>query len=133
MALPLNSQTQHLMDEQHLQQMRHGSFLVNPCRGSIVDESAILARLNSGHLAGYASDVFEMEDWARLDRPGEIDPDLLAHPHTLFTAHIGSAVSKVRLAIEKRAADNILRVLRGELPLDPANQLRTQKETACSI
>ncbi|MCT2530465.1 phosphonate dehydrogenase [SAR92 clade bacterium H921] len=133
MALPLNSQTQHLLNAQRLQQMRPGSFLVNPCRGSIVDESAILDKLNSGHLAGYASDVFEMEDWARLDRPKEINPNLLAHPNTLFTAHIGSAVSKVRLAIETRAAENILRVLNGEPPLDPANQLPAQKEMACSI
>ena len=74
-----------------------------------------------------------MEDWARLDRPKEINPNLLAHPNTLFTAHIGSAVSKVRLAIETRAAENILRVLNGEPPLDPANQLPAQKEMACSI
>lgn len=127
MALPLSSQTQHLMNKQRLQQMQPGAFLVNPCRGSVVDEAAILELLNSGHLGGYASDVFEMEDWARDDRPDEIDQDLLAHPNTLFTAHIGSAVTKVRLAIEKRAAENILSVLRGELPLDPANQLHTKK------
>jgi phosphonate dehydrogenase len=133
MGLPLNSQTQHLLNAQRLQQMRPGSFLVNPCRGSIVDESAILHMLNNGHLAGYASDVFEMEDWARIDRPKEINPNLLAHHNTLFTAHIGSAVSKVRLAIETRAAENILRVLNGEPPLDPANQLHSQKEIACSI
>jgi len=113
--------------------MRPGSFLINPSRGSIVDESAVLTMLKNGHLAGYASDVFEMEDWARIDRPEKIDPELLAHSHTLFTAHIGSAVSKIRLDIEKRAAENILRVLRGEPPLDPANQLHSQKELACSI
>lgn len=133
MALPLNSQTQHLMNAQRLQQMQPGAFLVNPCRGSVVNEAAILDLLNSGHLGGYASDVFEMEDWARDDRPDEIDQNLLAHPNTLFTAHIGSAVSSVRLAIEKRAAENILSVLRGELPLDPANQLHTEKEMTCSI
>jgi phosphonate dehydrogenase len=133
MALPLNAHTQHLMNAQRLQQMRPGCFLVNPCRGSVVDEHAVLDMLNSGHLAGYASDVFEMEDWARPDRPTEIHPALLAHANTLFTSHIGSAVSKVRLAIEKRAAENILRVLRGDRPLDPANQISLQKDTACSI
>lgn len=133
MALPLNSQTQHLMNQQVLQKMQPGSFLVNPCRGSVVDEAAILRLLESGHLAGYASDVFEMEDWARNDRPNEIDANLLAHPNTLFTAHIGSAVSNVRLAIEKRAAENILRVLAGEQPLDPANQIGSVKDASCSI
>lgn len=133
MALPLNSQTQHLMNQQRLEQMQPGSFLVNPCRGSVVDEAAILRLLESGHLAGYASDVFEMEDWARDHRPNEINPNLLAHPNTLFTAHIGSAVSQVRLAIEKRAAENILRVLAGEQPLDPANQIGSVKDAVCSI
>lgn len=133
MALPLNSQTQHLMNQQRLQQMQQRSFLVNPCRGSVVDEAAILRLLDSGLLAGYASDVFEMEDWARGDRPNEIDPNLLAHTNTLFTAHIGSAVSAVRLAIEKRAAENILRVLAGEQPLDPANHLGSIKDASCSI
>ncbi|WP_300493826.1 phosphonate dehydrogenase [uncultured Methylophaga sp.] len=132
MALPLNSETQHLINEQRLQQMQPGSFLINPCRGSVVDETAILRMLNSGHLAGYASDVFEMEDWARNDRPNEIDENLLAHPNTLFTAHIGSAVSNVRLSIEKRAAENIINVLQGEKPLDPANHLETSKELSCS-
>jgi len=133
MALPLNTQTQHLMNQQHLQQMQPGTFLVNPCRGSVVNEAAILRMLNNGHLAGYASDVFEMEDWARTDRPDEIDPQLLAHPNTLFSAHIGSAVSNVRLAIEKRAAENILSVLNGDLPLDPANQILTERKQSCSI
>lgn len=133
MALPLNSQTQHLLNEQRLQQMQPGSYLVNPCRGSVVDEAAILRMLNSGHLGGYASDVFEMEDWARDDRPDEIDQNLLAHPNTLYTAHIGSAVSKIRLAIEKRAAENILRVLHGEQPLDPANHPVLPEDALCSI
>lgn len=132
MALPLTTKTQHLMNKQRLQQMPSGAFLVNPCRGSVVDEAAILCLLNSGHLGGYASDVFEMEDWAREDRPDEIDQNLLAHPNTLFTAHIGSAVSSIRLAIEKRAAKNILKVLRGEPPLDPANTLLTEREVSCS-
>lgn len=133
MALPLNSQTQHLINEQRLQQMLPGSYLVNPCRGSVVDEAAILRMLKSGHLGGYASDVFEMEDWAREDRPDEIDQKLLAHPNTLYTAHIGSAVSKIRLAIEKRAAENILRVLHGEQPLDPANNPVSSEGALCSI
>lgn len=132
MALPLNSQTRHLINEQRLQQMQPGAYLVNPCRGSVVDEAAILRMLKSGDLGGYASDVFEMEDWALDDRPTEIDQNLLVQPNTLFTAHIGSAVSSVRLAIEKRAAENILCVLRGDPPLDPANQLPTTKEMSCS-
>lgn len=131
LALALNDKTLHTINLDRLQQMKQGAYLINPCRGSVVDEDAVLAALMSGHLGGYAADVFEMEDWARNDRPQAIDPRLLAQPNTFFTAHIGSAVSSVRLAIEKRAAENILRVLRGEQPLDPANQVRQQQAAVC--
>jgi phosphonate dehydrogenase len=88
----------------------------------VVDEQAVLAALDSGHVGGYAADVFEMEDWARSDRPRQIAPALLEHPRTLFTAHIGSAVTDVRTAIELRAADNILAVLAGRTPPDAVNR-----------
>lgn len=131
LALPLNDNTQHTMNLGRLQQMKQGAYLVNPCRGSVVDEAAVLGALLDGHLGGYAADVFEMEDWARDNRPNAIDPRLLMQPNTLFTAHIGSAVSRIRLAIEKRAAENILCVLRGEQPLDPANQLQQLQNIVC--
>src|SRR5690606_5878645 len=101
--------------------MRPGAFLVNPCRGSVVDEASVLSALMTGHLGGYAADVFEMEDWAREDRPRSIAPALLSHPNTMFSPHIGSAVQKVRLAIEMRAAENILQALAGKRPMDAAN------------
>jgi len=131
LALALNDQTLHTINPERLRQMKRGAFLVNPCRGSVVDEAAILQSLASGHLGGYAADVYEMEDWAREDRPQRIDPALLAQPSTLFTAHTGSAVRDVRRAIEQRAADNILQALRGEKPRDAANSPATTKGTPC--
>lgn len=124
LGLPLTPETLHSINQKALGRMKPGSFLVNPCRGSVVDETAVISALQSGHLAGYAADVFEMEDWARVDRPRQIHPALLEHPSTLFTAHIGSAVAKVRLAIEQRAASNILQALAGEVPQDLAEPLR---------
>lgn len=130
MALPLTTETLHTVNVQRLTLMKPGAFLINPCRGSVVDEAAVLMALQSGRLGGYAADVFEMEDWAREDRPRRIDPTLLRHPNTLFTAHIGSAVRKVRLAIERRAAENILQALSGRSPQDAVNVIRP-KEAAC--
>lgn len=124
LALPLTPQTIHLINASRLAQMKPGAFLVNPCRGSVVNETDVLTALQSGHLAGYAADVFELEDWARADRPREIAPELLAHPNTLFSPHIGSAVQKVRLAIEMRAAENILQALSGQRPMDAVNDPR---------
>lgn len=124
LTLPLTLDTLHRIDATALAQMQPAALLVNPCRGSVVNEAAVLAALETGRLGGYAADVFEMEDWARQDRPQRIDPALLAHPRTLFTAHIGSAVGKVRLAIERRAAENILQALAGLRPQDAINDIR---------
>jgi phosphonate dehydrogenase len=77
--------------------------------------------LSEGRLGGYAADVFAFEDWARADRPRAIPDRLLASDRTLLTPHIGSAVTAVRLAIEHRAADNIIAVLEGRTPQDALN------------
>ncbi len=131
LALPLNADTQHLVNAELLALVRPGALLVNPCRGSVVDEAAVLAALERGQLGGYAADVFEMEDWARADRPRLIDPALLAHPNTLFTPHIGSAVRAVRLEIERCAAQNIIQVLAGARPINAANRLPKAEPAAC--
>jgi phosphonate dehydrogenase len=115
--LPLKPDTFHLIDSRAIARMKHGSFLINISRGSIVDEVAVAGALASGHLAGYAADVFEMEDWARLDRPRSIPQALLDNTdHTFFTPHLGSTVDEIRLAIALEAARHILQALNGEKP-----------------
>lgn len=131
LALPLNAETLHVVDADLLRKVRPGALLINPCRGSVVDESAVLSALDRGLLGGYAADVFEMEDWARADRPRHIDPALLQHPNTLFTPHIGSAVHRVRLEIERCAARNIIQALAGELPENAANKVPLAEPAAC--
>lgn len=117
LALPLNEHTIHLVNAESLGRMRRDARLINIGRGSVVDETAVACALENGHLGGYAADVFEMEDWARPDRPRTISSRLLAlRDRTLFTPHLGSAVRDTRLAIEHAAADAIIAVLRGEEP-----------------
>ena len=104
--------------------MKPGAILVNPGRGSVVDEEAVATALSDGQLAGYAADVFEFEDWARPDRPRSIPKRLLDQTErTLFTPHIGSAVVDVRKAIEAEAATSILEALRGERPSGAINDV----------
>jgi len=124
--LPLQSGTLHLINAAALRQMKPGACLVNVGRGSVVDEEAVADALADGRLAGYAADVFEMEDWARTDRPQTISPRLLANSaNTLFTPHLGSAVGSVRLEIELAAARNILQALNGQEPEDAINRPKT--------
>jgi phosphonate dehydrogenase len=122
--VPLTSATEHLINAGTLAKMKKGAYLVNVGRGSVVDEAAVAQALNRGHLAGYAADVFEMEDWARPDHPAAVHPGLLANAErTLFTPHMGTAVGKARLEIELSAAANIMQVLRGERPADAINEI----------
>lgn len=121
--VPYRPETQHLINANALAAMKEGAFLINACRGSVVDEEAVSDAIESGKLAGYAADVFEMEEWARPDRPRTIPQRLLDDPaRTLFTPHIGSAVDSVRLQIEMEAATNILQALSGEQPQGAINQ-----------
>lgn len=110
--VPLNTSSFHLVDRDFLARMKSGAFLINVGRGSVVDEEAVADALEAGHVAGYAADVFEMEDWHRADRPRAISPRLLQFKdRTLFTPHLGSATKAARLAIERVAATNIVDVL----------------------
>lgn len=122
--VPLRPATKHLIDAKALSLMKHGSLLINACRGSVVDENAVVDAFASGCLAGYAADVFEMEDWARADRPRSIPQPLLDNAEqTFFTPHLGSAVDNVRREIAMEAARDIIRVLNDEKPDCAVNQL----------
>jgi len=121
LGAPLTPDTHHIVDAAALAEVRPTCLLINPARGSLVDEGAVLAALDAGRLGGYAADVFEMEDWALPERPRAVHPNVLNHPNTLFTPHLGSAVVDVRRAIERRAADNILDALNGQIPRDALN------------
>jgi phosphonate dehydrogenase len=129
--VPLTPATFHLLNTATLRQMKPGAYLINVSRGSVVDEDAIADALASGHLAGYAADTFEMEDWARGNRPREINPRLLQLPScTLFTPHLGSAVATVRKQIERAAATNIIAALEGCRPTGAVNTPAHPRNTA---
>lgn len=129
-AAPLLPSTRHLIAAEQLACTRPGQLMVNVGRGSVVDEAAVAQALQQGRLGGYAADVFECEDWALADRPGGVNRALLAHPRTLFTPHLGSAVTAVRRAIEHRAADNIIAFLQGRCPPDAVNQPAAAQQSA---
>jgi phosphonate dehydrogenase len=123
-AAPLTADNHHTIGADLLARAKPGALVVNIGRGSVTDEAAVADALTAGTLGGYAADVFEMEDWALADRPRAVDPRLLDHPRTLFTPHLGSAVKRVRHAIEMRAAEHIIDVLEGKAPRDAINAPR---------
>lgn len=116
-------ETFHLINQGFITSMKPDSYLINPARGSLVDEAAIADALEQGHLAGYAADTFEMEDWAVEQRPRTINERLLTSKKTVLTPHIGSAVRAVREEIEHSAACSIISLINGTMPDTAVNNL----------
>jgi len=112
LAAPLTADTFHIIDEHAIARIKPGAYLINICRGSVVDEEAVARGIEIGQLAGYASDVFEFEDWSRQNRPQYVNPDLLLqHDRTVFTPHLGSAVDDIRRDIAMEAARAVVSIL----------------------
>ena len=122
LCLPLLRETRHLVNRDFLARMKPSALLINTARGSLVDEMAVADALEGDRLAGYAADVFAMEDWALPDRPQELSVRLLKSPKVVLTPHLGSAVDRVRREIALEAARSILQGLRGEIPAGAVNR-----------
>ena len=84
--VPLTPETRHMID---VSQMKDGAILINIGRGGLVDEDALVAALRSGHLAGAALDVTEIE-------PLPLSSPLLDAPNLILTPHV-AWVSEVAL------------------------------------
>jgi D-3-phosphoglycerate dehydrogenase / 2-oxoglutarate reductase len=110
----LEAKSHHLINAQSLKLMKQGSLIINTSRGELVDSAAILGALDSGHLAGYATDVMEQE-------PPPADHPLLSHPKTLVTAHIGSRTYESVPRQAMKATRNLINCLRGSGPYEQAN------------
>lgn len=82
---PLHPETEHLFDDAMIKSMKRGSYIVNTARGKICDRNAIAAALKSGHLAGYAGDVFFPQP-APKDHPWRSMPNHAMTPHMSGTS-----------------------------------------------
>jgi formate dehydrogenase len=94
--IPLTPQTDGLFDHEVLTSMKRGSYLVNTARGRIVDRDALVGVMESGHLAGYAGDVWYPQP-APSGHPSRTMPNHALTPH----------VSGTSLEAQKRYADGI--------------------------
>ncbi len=87
--------TTGMYDGPTLAKIRQGAIFINTCRGGIVDEDALLERLEGGDLTAACFDVFAIE-------PAENDA-LLRHPNMLATPHMGAAIEEVRVNMFRSA------------------------------
>lgn len=106
---PLDESTFHLIDAEALSKMKNGVFIINTARGPVIDESALVAALECGHIGGAGLDVFEKEP--------EINNGLLGRDNVILVPHIGTATVEARIAMGRYAVKNITLFFDGESPL----------------
>lgn len=97
--VPLDASTRGMIGGAELARMRKGAVLINAARGGLVDEAALEAALTSGHLAGAACDVYQLEP--------DANPRLLALPTFLGTPHIGGSSEEAQLAMGRSAIEGL--------------------------
>lgn len=106
-ATPLTDETRGLFDAERFARMKRGALFINIARGPVVVTEALIAALESGHLAGAGLDVADPE-------PPPPDHPLWTAPNLILTPHCAVAGGAYRLA--EFVGDNLERIMRGEQP-----------------
>ncbi len=107
---PASPATRQLVNAERLAAMKPGAFLINTARGDLIDEEALIAALESGHLAGAGLDVFAREP--------AVDPRLIALPNVITLPHLGSATIEGRAHAGEKVIANIRFWIDGHRPPD---------------
>ncbi len=112
--LPLLPDTFHLLNADTLAKTKRGVFIVNTSRGKLIDTTALIAALKSGHIGGVALDVYEEEEGIFFqDLSGQVLLDdelshLLVFPNVLITAHQAFMTHEALSEIARVTTMNIL-------------------------
>lgn len=99
--VPLSDQTRNLIDSNALAQMRQGSIILNAARGGIIDEGALVASLEEGHLRGAGLDVF-------LQEPVPAEDLLLTRDDIVLSPHCAALTAECLIEMGKATARNVI-------------------------
>lgn len=106
--VPLVDQTRNLFDAELIGKIKPGAYLINASRGGIVDEAALVAAIDAGHLSGAATDVYSKE-------PPANNP-LIGHPKIITTPHLGASTVEAQELTGADVAEGVLVALEGGTP-----------------
>ncbi|HEX3709063.1 MAG TPA: 2-hydroxyacid dehydrogenase [Pseudolabrys sp.] len=109
--VPGGAATQNLINADVLRALGSNGILINMARGSVVDESALIAALKDRTIYSAGLDVFAKEP--------EVPKDLLEMDHVVLFPHLGSSTEVTRAAMDQLLVDNILAWAAGKPPLTP--------------
>jgi D-3-phosphoglycerate dehydrogenase len=102
---PMTPQTKNILSAENIAKTKKGVRIINCARGGLVDEVALRAALDSGHVAGAGFDVFTEE-------PATANP-LFGHPNVVATPHLGASTSEaqenVALQVAEQMSDYLVR------------------------
>ncbi len=122
MQVPATPETHHFLGEEEFKRIRRGAIIVNTGRGPTVDNAALYRALTEGRVAGAGLDDPEEEPAKRKKWDPAANP-LFSLDHVIVTSHVAYySEESVRLARET-AASEVARVLRGEPPHNPVNDV----------
>lgn len=107
--VPMTSENARMFNADRFANMKSGAVFVNAARGGLVDQDALMAALDNGHLLGAGLDVTD---------PEPLDPGhpLLHHPKVIVTPHVASATDEARARMFGSAVNQALMVMDGKKP-----------------
>ncbi len=107
--VPLLATTRHMISTRELGLMKPTAYLINTCRGPVIDEAALTTALASNTIAGAGLDVFDKE-------PPPADNPLFKLDNVILTPHLAGPTYENRAKRFRNAFDNVQRVARGQAP-----------------
>jgi D-3-phosphoglycerate dehydrogenase / 2-oxoglutarate reductase len=111
----LTAETRHLMNAAAFETMQKKPVIINTSRGEVMDEKALQKALNSGKIHSAGLDVYENEPVTEAQEP------LINHPRVICTGHYAWYSDRAAAELQKRAALNLLQLLKGERVEDCLN------------
>ena len=118
--LPLDEKTRHTINARTIGLMKPNACLVNTARGGLVDEAALLDAVRAARIKGAALDVLSIEP---PPADNEVLQALMRHERVIVTPHTAWYSEESQIDMRTRAAEDILRALKGEPPRMPVNDV----------